>query len=250
MSVSASSCGREPALADPGALDDPLVGRVDELLEILVREDTVGHVDAEAGDPDRAPLADPITTLIHRERQRAAHGELAVDGRTRLPAPDRAANGFEVALELERSPGRTTRLKRTPSMPAKSAIRPGPLGSAPRQRRPARAPRPSSRRHDRVSGEVPRAILLGDELARDDTQPGSSSITSSSRGTDRGAAGSPRSRLVPAGSAVMPRPLAEAVAAAVRVALGRADRHPLGVRDRRELKSKACSRTTTLAWTA
>ena len=36
--------GREPPLADPGALDDPLVRRVDVLLEVLVREDAVRDV--------------------------------------------------------------------------------------------------------------------------------------------------------------------------------------------------------------
>ena len=40
MSVSASSLVRDPSLADAGALDDPLVVRVDELLEILVRDRT------------------------------------------------------------------------------------------------------------------------------------------------------------------------------------------------------------------
>ena len=31
--------GRDPPLADPGAATDPLVGRVDHLLEVVVRQD-------------------------------------------------------------------------------------------------------------------------------------------------------------------------------------------------------------------
>ena len=51
--------GREPALADPGPLDDPLVRRVDELLEILVGEHALRDVDPQAGDPDRRTVSRP-----------------------------------------------------------------------------------------------------------------------------------------------------------------------------------------------
>src|SRR3712207_8088268 len=36
-----------PIFLDPGAVGDPLVGRVDHLLEVRVREHALGHVDAE-----------------------------------------------------------------------------------------------------------------------------------------------------------------------------------------------------------
>jgi hypothetical protein len=44
--------GRETPLANTGALDDPLVRGVHELLEILVREDTVRDIHTEARDSD------------------------------------------------------------------------------------------------------------------------------------------------------------------------------------------------------
>ena len=49
----------DPALADARARDDPFVGGVDELTQIVVRHDPLGHVAAEAGDRDPAAcLAD------------------------------------------------------------------------------------------------------------------------------------------------------------------------------------------------
>jgi hypothetical protein len=44
---------REAPLPDPRALDDPLVGRVDELLEVVVRHDHRGGVRTRPGDSDR-----------------------------------------------------------------------------------------------------------------------------------------------------------------------------------------------------
>jgi hypothetical protein len=44
--------GDVAALADPGALDDPLVRRVDDLLEVGVRDDPLGHVGTGTGDAD------------------------------------------------------------------------------------------------------------------------------------------------------------------------------------------------------
>jgi len=39
-------------LADPRALDDPLVRRVDDLLEVRIRDDALGHVGTRTGDAD------------------------------------------------------------------------------------------------------------------------------------------------------------------------------------------------------
>ena len=43
---------RETPLTDPRSFADPLVGRVDDLRELVVRHHTVGHVRTEARDPD------------------------------------------------------------------------------------------------------------------------------------------------------------------------------------------------------
>ena len=52
MSVSASSCGGDPPLADAGPLANPLVGGVHDLGELVVRHHLRGDMYAEAGDPD------------------------------------------------------------------------------------------------------------------------------------------------------------------------------------------------------
>ena len=52
-SVAVVSCGRrDAALADAGARADPLVGRVDELLQVRVGEPALRGVHAPAGDAD------------------------------------------------------------------------------------------------------------------------------------------------------------------------------------------------------
>ena len=58
----------DPALADAGALDDPLVRRVDERLELGVREHALGRVGAEAGDRHGDVVASPITARSRRRR--------------------------------------------------------------------------------------------------------------------------------------------------------------------------------------
>ena len=58
MSVSASSSRRDPPLADAGALHDPLVRRVDERRQLVVREHAIGDVHAEPGDADLASVRD------------------------------------------------------------------------------------------------------------------------------------------------------------------------------------------------
>src|SRR5207342_2470009 len=107
------------------ALDDPLVRRVDVLLEILVREDAVGDVYAEAGDAD--PL--PVRGADHDDRStanvsvpRTASSPFTVARALPLPIGPRTVSRSHSSISS--SPGRTTRLKRTSSIPAKRAMRP------------------------------------------------------------------------------------------------------------------------------
>ncbi len=44
--------GDVAALADARALDDPLVRGVDDLLEVGIRDDPLGHIGTRAGDAD------------------------------------------------------------------------------------------------------------------------------------------------------------------------------------------------------
>ena len=54
-SVAVVSCGGGDApLADAGARHDPLVGRVDDALQLGVGQDALGRVHAPAGDADAA----------------------------------------------------------------------------------------------------------------------------------------------------------------------------------------------------
>ena len=114
--------GGDPPLADAGALDDPFVVRVDELLEsssfVSTRSGT-WHAETRDRDRGRSP---PITVSLRhrqagarsagsveptpllgpdREGERSAHRQLAVDGRLHLAAADRTADGLDLALERQ-----------------------------------------------------------------------------------------------------------------------------------------------------
>ena len=94
--------GSDPALADPGALDDPLVRRVDEPLELGVVEHAVGRVGAEPGDRDGdARVADHCSGAPDEHRQHRLDCCLAADARAALALRDRAAHADELALEVE-----------------------------------------------------------------------------------------------------------------------------------------------------
>ena len=236
MSVSACSCvaNRRSRMPVRSTIHSSVVSTTAS--RVLVREHAVGHVHAEAGDPDPRAVGGADHELVHRERQRAAHGELAVDGRARLAAADRAADRLELAFErqlvarlddpLEAARRRCRRRARS--------CRGSPPRRARRPRRPAPAPRPSC---------TPGMIGLPGKW------PAQSSSVTSLRGDDAHARlqlehlveqeeriavrqDLPRSPPCRAGRAVhaesqLPQP----VAAAVGVALGRADGHPLGARD-------------------
>ena len=163
--------GREPALADPGALDDPLVRRVDELLEILVREDAVGHVDAEAGDPDpravgRADHDDWSTANVRVPRTASSPSTVA----RAFPRPIGPAHRLEVALERQLV-ARPHDALEADVVDAREERDPAAvLLQAEHGDRACLSERLDHLHagHDRVAGEVAGAVLLGDELARDD----------------------------------------------------------------------------------
>ena len=71
------------------------------------------------------PFARADHSVAHREGQRSAHRKLAADRRAHLAASDRPAHGLDLAArDRARRPGRTIRLKRTSSIPAKSTSLP------------------------------------------------------------------------------------------------------------------------------
>ena len=126
---------------------------------------------AEPGDRDRRPVVRPITSLLpDREGERPAHGELAVDGRLHLAAPDRPAHGLDVALEREHVARPHDALEahvvdagEEGELAAVLLLREHGDGAALRERLDH-----LHARHDRVAGEVAGAVLLGHGLARDD----------------------------------------------------------------------------------
>src|SRR5581483_111998 len=114
----------DPPLADAGPLDDPLVVRVDELCEVVVRQHALGHVAAETRDRDARPrsTADHSLPTANISVPRTASSPSTV-ART-LPRPTGPRTVSTSHSSVRTSPGRTTRLKRTSSMPAKSASLP------------------------------------------------------------------------------------------------------------------------------
>ena len=113
----------DPTLADPGALADPLVGGVDVRGQVVVRHHPLGHVHAEAGDPDRAAAggADHRSTAnVNVPRAASSAPTWAVA----LPRPIGPRIVSISHVSVRTSPGSTIRLKRQSSMPAKKAILP------------------------------------------------------------------------------------------------------------------------------
>ena len=110
---------------------------------------------------------------LDREGERPAHRELVADarGRLALARPARARSRSRTRATSS-SPGSTIRLKRTSSIPAKSASLPrfSSCDERRRPRRPAPSPRPSARpgmigRPGKWPGEVP--LVRAHGLARD-----------------------------------------------------------------------------------
>ena len=83
------------ALADAGALQDPLVGRVDQLLEVRVGQHPRRHVGGQAGDLHGAELPgrrDPADVVLHHKSVplRGRQAEVFVGARGRDAAARRA----------------------------------------------------------------------------------------------------------------------------------------------------------------
>src|SRR6202011_4012314 len=114
----------DPPFADPGALQDPLVGRVHKTGKLLVSDDAGGNVRSEACDRDRTTVRRPDHdwSTAKVSSPRTASWPSTVARTLPLPTGPRAASRSHSSVST--SPGRTIRLKRTASIPAKSAIRP------------------------------------------------------------------------------------------------------------------------------
>src|SRR5262249_52120624 len=136
---------REAALADPGARDDPLVGGVDPLRELVVRDHPVGRMGAEPRDRDvetrlrradhPAPApAKPVPPLLGGsvEPTPLATNTVSIASAASSPPTDAQPCPFAIGprtrtnshSSVSTSPGSTTRLKRQSSMPAKNGILP------------------------------------------------------------------------------------------------------------------------------
>ncbi len=182
----------------------------------------------------RGPLVRPITARTHRERQRPAHGELAVDGRLHLAAADRAAHGLDLALERQHVSGPHDALEAN----VVDAREERELAAILRLRE--HGDRAALRErldhlhagHDRVAGKVAGAVLVGDRLARDDALARNElehlvdqqhRVAVRQHRLDRGLV----HQHLGHAEAALARPLP----AAVRVALRRADRQPGRRRD-------------------
>src|SRR5207237_9144877 len=118
------------ALPDPGALEDPLVRRVDVLGELVVRDDPVRDLASEACDRDRGPVsgrADHSPTNTVSTASAATSSPTSARPRPFASGPRTRVNSHS---SVSMSPGSTTRLKRQSSMPAKKGILPVWAGSA------------------------------------------------------------------------------------------------------------------------
>ncbi len=205
--------------------------------ELVVRDHALGHVSSEPGDRDRdARSCRADHARLHREGERAAAASSpsTVARRLALRRSGRAPSRARTRASST-SPGSTMRLKRTAVDPREE--RRSCPGSPPAESTATAPPGPSPRRHDaghdRAAGEMareprPSAVTV---LRATTRLPGSSSTTSSIE-QKRIAVREDRLDLRPArrAAALMPRHrargVAQAVAAPVRVALRRPDRHP------------------------
>ena len=167
--------GRKAPLADAGALDDPLVRRVDELLEILVREDTVRDVDAEAGDADppavgRADHDDRSTAKVRVPRTASSPSTVA----RALPRPIGPAHRLEVAFERQLVARAHDALEANVVDAGEEGDPATVLLLAEHRDRAGLGERLDHLHagHDRVPGKVARAVLLRDELEGDDAAAG------------------------------------------------------------------------------
>ena len=174
MSVSASSSARDPPLADPGALHDPFVRRVDERRQLVVRQHAIGHVHAEAGDADPASVGDADhcsaspTANVSVPRTASSPSTVA----RALPRPIGPPNGLERALQRQFVAGPDNPLEADVVDAGEEREPPAVLllgqhrdGAGLRERLDH-----LHARHDRVPRKVACAVLVGHALARDDAR--------------------------------------------------------------------------------
>src|SRR5207244_7489515 len=112
----------------PGPLADPLVRGVHHLGQLRVRQHPLGDVGAEPGDRDVdacGGFADHRAAKVSVPRTASSSPTVAV-ARPRPTGPRRLSSS---QVKVSSSPGETIRLKRTPSIPAKSASLPSFSGS-------------------------------------------------------------------------------------------------------------------------
>ena len=246
MSVSASLLAGDPPLADPGALDDPLVGRVDELRQLVVRDAPAPARAAEARDPDPGAVggADHRSTAKVRVPRAASSSPTCA---VALPRPIGPRTASISHVSVSSSPGSTIALEAAVVDAGEEAR--SCRGSPPRRAPPRRRPAPSPRR------SAPRASPAGRGSDRGTTSP-RRGPRGARRPGDRAPARPPRREqervavredlldLLPAerGRGWSRCPTAPAARASgarrVRVALGGADGHAGGGRDLREREAE------------
>ena len=137
--------------------------------ELVVRDHALGHVAAEARDRDRAAVRAAITR--RPPRRSACRARRARRRRSRAPCPCRSgrAPSRPRTTRSSTSPGRTIRLKRTSSMPAKSASLPRFSGCESTATAPHWASASTIFTPGMIGlpGKVAGAVVVGDRLARD-----------------------------------------------------------------------------------
>ena len=125
MSESASSGAAKRRSRMPVRVDDPLVGGVDELGHVVVRDHALGDVHAETRDRDRARRSpSPITASAVANVRVPRTASSSPTRATALPRPTGPRTASSSQVSVSSSPGSTIRLKRTSSIPAKSASLP------------------------------------------------------------------------------------------------------------------------------
>ena len=144
-------------------------------------------------EPERRPAAPDAPQASVNPNDSCASSTLSPPQRTLpVPRPNVERSRSTAQLEVEHVPGRTTRRKRTPSMPANSGTRPGEVRVREHAHRPGLGERLDHQHagHDRLAREVPaqEPLVAADRRARDDADAGLELDDLVDRaGTDRGA---------------------------------------------------------------
>src|SRR5262249_10038793 len=115
----------DPALADARPLHDPLVRRVDQLREVIVRDHALGRVRTETRDRDGdAGVADHALSLPTKTVSIASAATSPSTAARPCPFAIRRRTRRNSHSSSSTSPGSTTLLNRQSSIPAKNGILP------------------------------------------------------------------------------------------------------------------------------